>query len=183
MARAGGSIQPNNSDQRARAQPARVDVAAPTVPRLPQLQPSGACNWNEAIINLNWVLQDAGAKATYFMWRGYGMDPVRALIQAQAHNLHAQQMLVNCFLMVANELPGEDPTNSKPEPIPARSLSLKYCHCTTILPKGANSFTGRPEYSVKNGCIDPFMMTITMLGSIGSSKPSQVSNSEHEFLI
>jgi hypothetical protein len=27
------------------------------------------------------------------------------------------------------------------------------------------------------------MMTVTMLGSVGSSKPSLVSNSEHEFLM
>jgi hypothetical protein len=80
------------------------------------------------------------------------MDPVRALIQAQAHNLHAQQTLVNCLSMVAGELPRKDPTslNPKPEPLPARPLSLKDCHCITILPTGGNSSTGRPEYSVKS---------------------------------
>jgi hypothetical protein len=151
----------------------------------PPPPPSGACNWKEAEVNFDWVLQNAGAKATYFMWRGYGMDPVRALIQAQAHNPHAQQTLMNCLSMVANTLLTADPTspNPQPQPLPARPLSLKDCHCITVLPTGGNNFSGRPEYSVTNSCSDPFMMSITMLGSVGSSKPSLVSNSDHDFLI
>jgi hypothetical protein len=146
---------------------------------------NGACDWNEAKVNLDWVLRDGGAKATYFMWRGYGMDPVRALIQAQSHNRHAQQTLVNCFPRVAGELRAKGSTGHHPGPqsLPATRLSLKDCHCITILPTGGNSFSGRPEYSVRNSCPDPFMMTITMLGSVGSSKPAQISNSEHEFLL
>jgi hypothetical protein len=152
---------------------------------LPPPLPNGSCNWSEAKINLDWVLQDAGAKATYFMWRGYRMDPVRALIQAQAHNRHAQQTLMNCFSMLADALADIDPTsrNPVPEPLSNRRLSLEDCHCVTILPTGENDPSGRPGYTVKNTCIDAFMMTLTMLGSIGSSKPSLVSNSEHEFLM
>ena len=151
----------------------------------PPPPPNGACNWNEAKVNLDWVLQDAGAKATYFMWRGYGLDPVRAAIQAQAHNRHAQQTMMNCFSNLPDALASEDPSsrNPRPEPLPTRQLALKDCHCITILPTGANDTSGRPEYSVKNGCIDTFMMSVTMLGSVGSSKPSLVSNSEHEFLM
>jgi hypothetical protein len=113
------------------------------------------------------------------------MSPVRALIQAQAHNLHAQQTLVNCLSMVADALPDKDPTSGDPRHgrLSDRPLSLQDCHCITILPTGGNDLSGRPEYTVRNNCSDTFGMSITMLGSIGSSKPSQVSNSEREFMI
>lgn len=179
----GASLPPPLPPQGSRCEGSLCGAAADYPP--PPPLPNGACHWSEAKVNLEWVLHDAGAKATYFMWRGYRMDPVRALIQAQAHNRHAQQTLVNCSSMLADALANIDPTsrNPVPEPLSNRRLTLQDCHCVNILPTGENDPSGHREYTIENTCIDAFMMTVTMLGSVGSSKPSLASNSEHEFLM
>jgi hypothetical protein len=141
-------------------------------------QPDGSCDLKEAKTNLDWVCTDAGARANYFRWRQYGLDPTRAAVQAQAHNRHAQQTMMNCF---SSLVPSCD-QNPPPPPLPTRSFTMKDCHCITIVPNGRSDDSGRPLYSVTNSCPDRFMMSITMLGSISASKPQLPSSSVQEFL-
>jgi hypothetical protein len=111
------------------------------------------------------------------------MDPVYAVIQAQSHNRHAQQTLVNCLGPLAAYL-GQLGLYKDARPIlSSRQLTQQDCACISILPMGTNEFSRRPQYSVTNHCADAFMTTTTMLGALTDTRPGLVSRSDHEFLL
>lgn len=58
---------------------------------------SGACNKEEAKINIDWVLdKDVGARARYEKFRSDGQSAIQAIISAQAHNANAQNSIKRC---------------------------------------------------------------------------------------
>jgi len=54
------------------------------------------CRRDEARINIDWVFNDAGARATYQTGRRGGQTPFEACIRAQGHNPRAARVIQEC---------------------------------------------------------------------------------------
>ncbi len=157
--------------------PARTPItgAGTTTPRVappPNVPPppNGACNWQEAKINVDWVISvDRGAANTFQFNLGQGLTPVDAVLAAQAHNRNAQQSIVNCYAQVANYL-----GNGGPAVLPNQPLNGNDCKCISINRTGVD-LTGHPQYVVVNTCAT-MMAKVHFIGTIGASAMASVPN-------
>jgi len=54
------------------------------------------CNRDDARTNIQWVFENAGARATYTQGRRGGLSPFQACLRAQGHNARAAQSIRAC---------------------------------------------------------------------------------------
>jgi hypothetical protein len=124
----------------------------------------------EARQNVDWVLNNSGARATYRNRLGAGDTLFEALVAAQGHNPKAQATLRTCQVWVKNYLLqlGQPDQNLM---LSNRRLTNADCQCVSVSPTGDYDWQQRQAYRVTNSC-DALAVAVNFTGDIASYSPN-----------
>ena len=124
----------------------------------------------EARQNVDWVLNNGGARATYRNRLYAGNTAFDAVVGAQGHNPKAQAILRTCQVWVKNYLLQLGPPD-RHLMLSNRRLTNADCQCISVLPTGEYDWQKRQAYRVVNTC-DALSVAVNFTGDIASYSPN-----------